>query len=82
MMLIEKADSELVALILVDSEVLEERSLILAILEICLVECLVVDSDEEEPEDLPSEKILRNISKLLLKRPIWELKRRLRIPEN
>lgn len=82
MMLIEKEDSELVALILVDSEVLEERSLILAILEICLVECLVGDSDEEEPEDLPSEKILRNISKLLLKRPIWELKRRLRIPEN
>lgn len=77
MMPIERVASELEGLVMEDSifeDLVEQglRSLIFEILEICLVECLVVDLVEQDQGERQKEMILKSISKLPLKRPILE----------
>ena len=64
MMPIEKVVSEL--------EDFDKEVLILVILEICSVECLEVDFDEEEQGEKPKEMIWKSRLKSVLKKPFWE----------
>ena len=78
MMLIEKVVSELEDLVeeelnlILEDLVEEELNLILVILEICSVECLEVDFDEEEQGEKPKEMIWKSRLKSVLKKPFWE----------
>lgn len=76
MMLIEKVVSELEdfdkEVSILEDLVEEELNLILVILEICSVECLEVDFDEEEQGEKPKEMIWKGRLKLALKKPFWE----------
>ena len=76
MMPIEKVDFELEALVEVDlifeDSVDEVHKSILVISEICSVECLEVDFDEEEQEEKPKEMIWKSRLKSALKRLFWE----------
>ena len=76
MMLIEKVDSELEdfdkEVSILEDLVEEGLNLILVILEICSVECLEVDFDEEEQGEKPKEMIWKSRLKSVLKKPFWE----------
>lgn len=76
MMLIEKVVSELEdfdkEVSILEDLVEEELNLILVILEICSVECLEVDFDEEEQGEKPKEMIWKSRLKSVLKKPFWE----------
>ena len=76
MMPIEKVDFELEALVEVDlifeDSVDEVHKSILVISEICLVECLEVDFDEEEQGEKLKEMIWKSRLKSVLKRLFWE----------